>query len=223
MINGETILARKSKEDTEITKNNIIEAALKVFGREGFSGARLEDIAKEAGVTRGAVYHHFENKLGMFSALLNEVANPLTSFLENRISGEPILSIYQFYKRWFVNLEDDQRFRAVFEIIFQKAEHTEKNPSITEQSRNTHLKFRIELKKLIDEAINMNYFDKINDSETATIMMDAYSVGLTEMWLFTPDSFSIKEKSDELILNFLGALGDIDKIKAYLRGKGILI
>ncbi len=56
-------VARKTKEDAEETKDSILEAATKVFMDKGFSNASLEQIAKKAGVTRGAIYWHFKNKM----------------------------------------------------------------------------------------------------------------------------------------------------------------
>lgn len=58
-----------TKEQAEITRKNLLKAGLKVFSGKGFAATRLEDIAKEAGVTRGAIYWHFKNKLELFCTL----------------------------------------------------------------------------------------------------------------------------------------------------------
>lgn len=51
---------RKSKEETEKTRMELLSAAQKVFSSKGHSSATLEEIAGEPGVTRGAIYHHFK-------------------------------------------------------------------------------------------------------------------------------------------------------------------
>src|ERR1700744_1454649 len=50
----------------------ILDAALKVFAEKGVAGARMEDIAARAGVTKGAIYLYFENKKAVFKTLVRE-------------------------------------------------------------------------------------------------------------------------------------------------------
>src|SRR5689334_21141001 len=59
---------------TEETRSRLLYAAAKVFSKGGFEAARLEDIAKEAGHTRGAFYAHFSRKEDLFFALLEQKA-----------------------------------------------------------------------------------------------------------------------------------------------------
>ncbi len=59
---------------TEETRRKLLKAAEKVFAKVGFESARLEDIAKEAGHTRGAFYAHFSRKEDLFFALLEQKA-----------------------------------------------------------------------------------------------------------------------------------------------------
>lgn len=57
------------------TKKNILSAAQKIIAEKGFNKASLADIAREANVTRGAVYWHFENKNELLAALCEEEAS----------------------------------------------------------------------------------------------------------------------------------------------------
>jgi TetR/AcrR family acrAB operon transcriptional repressor len=67
---------RRTKEEADATRRQLMDVALRVFSTRGYSAARLSDIAAEAGVTRGAVYWHFKNKQGLLFAILTEMANP---------------------------------------------------------------------------------------------------------------------------------------------------
>ena len=60
---------RKTKEEAQQTRSNLLNAALNVFYERGVSKASLDEIAKAAGVTRGALYWHFKNKEDLFEAL----------------------------------------------------------------------------------------------------------------------------------------------------------
>lgn len=52
------------------TREHLLEAAAQVFAERGFDGASLDQVAAVAGFTKGAVYSNFENKEGLFLALL---------------------------------------------------------------------------------------------------------------------------------------------------------
>lgn len=69
-------MARKNREEAARTRQKIIKAGASVFCRDGITGATLEAIAREAGVTRGAIYWHFNGKQGLLQALLNEQPLP---------------------------------------------------------------------------------------------------------------------------------------------------
>jgi AcrR family transcriptional regulator len=56
----------------EARPSEILDAALKVFAQKGFAAARMEDIARQAGVTKGTIYLYFENKEAVFKALVRE-------------------------------------------------------------------------------------------------------------------------------------------------------
>jgi AcrR family transcriptional regulator len=57
---------------TAATRGKLIAAAARIFARDGFEAARLEDIAALAGYTRGALYANFNDKEDLFFALLEE-------------------------------------------------------------------------------------------------------------------------------------------------------
>ena len=68
-MNKTAPLSRR-QERTELTRARLIQSAEKVFARDGFEAAKLEEIAADAGYTRGAVYANFQSKENLFLALL---------------------------------------------------------------------------------------------------------------------------------------------------------
>lgn len=56
----------------------VIDAALEVFVADGYEKGRLEDIARRAGVTKSAIYHHFPSKLAILEALIRRDCLPET-------------------------------------------------------------------------------------------------------------------------------------------------
>ncbi|HTN24848.1 MAG TPA: TetR family transcriptional regulator [Solirubrobacteraceae bacterium] len=61
-------------ERTALTRRELLEAAERRFFADGYHGTTLDDIADEAGYTKGAVYSTFRSKAGLFLALFDEVA-----------------------------------------------------------------------------------------------------------------------------------------------------
>lgn len=63
-------MPRRTKQESEATAARITETARTLFAQHGYSGVGLEAVAAEVAVTRGAVYHHFGSKAGLFTAVL---------------------------------------------------------------------------------------------------------------------------------------------------------
>lgn len=59
------------QQRSEETKARILDAAVKRFSISGYNGASVDEICKEAGVSKGAFYHHFPSKQVVFLSLLN--------------------------------------------------------------------------------------------------------------------------------------------------------
>lgn len=73
---------RKNKEETNETINKLIDVARDFFTKHGYADSALEDIAKEAELTRGALYHHFKNKKGLFHVVLETVQKDVAERIE---------------------------------------------------------------------------------------------------------------------------------------------
>jgi AcrR family transcriptional regulator len=101
------------------TRARLLEAAAEVYARRGFSGATLEEVAAEAGFTKGAVYGHFGSKENLLVALVEEhlagqAAEQLELFDRDRVTWERPLAGSE---RWMEQLhERPERFRLFVEL-----------------------------------------------------------------------------------------------------------
>lgn len=73
--------------DTASTKRRLIEAATRQFGASGFDHASLIEIAREGGLTTGAIYHHFGDKRGLFKAVAETIEVEIAAQIEAKISA----------------------------------------------------------------------------------------------------------------------------------------
>jgi hypothetical protein len=62
-------MARKTKEEADKTRHLLLDAAEHLFWEQGVSKTTLASIAEYAGLTRGAIYWHFDNKADLFNAM----------------------------------------------------------------------------------------------------------------------------------------------------------
>jgi AcrR family transcriptional regulator len=69
----------RQAERSEFTRGAILEAARQLFADRGFGGATVDDIARAAGVAKGAVYHHFTTKEDLFEAVFEQVSAQLVT------------------------------------------------------------------------------------------------------------------------------------------------
>jgi AcrR family transcriptional regulator len=101
------------------TRSRLLEAAARVYARRGFNGATLEEVAAEAGFTKGAVYAHFGSKENLLLALMEEhltrqVIEQVGLFDRERITWERPLAGSD---RWMEQLEaDPDPFRLFVEL-----------------------------------------------------------------------------------------------------------
>jgi AcrR family transcriptional regulator len=65
--------------------SDIVAAALLVFGEKGFAGARIEEIAARAGVSKGTVYLYFETKAELFRAVVRDTMTPNLDVIERTV------------------------------------------------------------------------------------------------------------------------------------------
>ncbi|MDO4887248.1 MAG: helix-turn-helix domain-containing protein [Actinomycetaceae bacterium] len=62
-------MPRASAADAARTAERIVQSAAKLFAASGYARVSLDDVAQDAGVTRGAIYHHYRSKKGLFGAV----------------------------------------------------------------------------------------------------------------------------------------------------------
>jgi TetR/AcrR family acrAB operon transcriptional repressor len=130
-------MVRKTKEEAEKTREELIAAARTVFHECGVSRSTLEKIAKAAGVTRGAVYWHFKDKAELFFAMREDVFSPMIertdAFLFSEAYENPLDAIEASLKEFFRVLEDCPVVREVFEIMILRCEYVDEFASVQEE------------------------------------------------------------------------------------------
>jgi AcrR family transcriptional regulator len=81
-------------EQTEATRSALLEAARVSFAEHGYEGTSLDDVARAARTTKGAVYHHFADKRALFRTVYDQLASELVAQIvaESGILSENVRS-----------------------------------------------------------------------------------------------------------------------------------
>ncbi|WP_280414149.1 TetR/AcrR family transcriptional regulator [Nocardia carnea] len=83
-------MPRRSQEDRSRTTRAALEqAGRRLFTERGFAGTSAEQLVTEAGVTRGALHHHYGDKRGLFLAVLEQLETEITTEIENALRAAP--------------------------------------------------------------------------------------------------------------------------------------
>ncbi|MCC6617053.1 MAG: TetR family transcriptional regulator [Anaerolineae bacterium] len=201
-------MVRKTKEEAELTRQAVVMAALKVFSRQGYAATRLEDIADEAGVTRGAIYWHFKNKADLYVELQYRAAERVEQVIAEAIEegGRTIDFLRRMLIRIWSYLEEDEEFRAVQELSLLKSELTpdlqESMGQKLEAVRNQSAKLVVSFRRAMAEGD----IDPRLDAEALARGYYAYLNGMVLMWVLDPSSFSIKQSAPAMADLFLRGL-----------------
>jgi len=183
-------LVRKTREEAEKTRKQIIDAARSVFHRCGVGHTSLEKIAKEAGVTRGAVYWHFRDKADLFFAMREDVFTPLLqrtdSLLFSSDYANPLDAIEASVKEFFRVLDDCPVVREVFEIMILRCEYVQEFVSVQEEVNRPALDFLGKIDTLYVRAAELGTLRAGLDPHTAARDTWAFTSGLLHLLLGCP-------------------------------------
>ena len=199
---------KRTAEEAAVTKQKLLEAALSVFSRQGYKSARLQDIATEADVTRGAIYHHFGNKAGLFMTLIQEAIQRSSNIVPQAIhEGGTFLEIMErIMVRGFELLETDVQVRQTMRLYLF---HTEVDDELSmfdiflkEQTVGTVQNAA----QFMQMGITQGVLRQDLDVETAARAFVAFQNGVIHLWLLDPEAFSIREQASALAGAFLHGL-----------------
>jgi TetR/AcrR family fatty acid metabolism transcriptional regulator len=110
-------------------KEDIINAAIKIFAQKGFYNAKVADVAREAGVADGTIYLYFKNKddllISLFETKMEEILQRFSQTLHDRKSAKE--KLYHFIHFHFQLIEEDQNLAEVFQVELRQSSKFLKN------------------------------------------------------------------------------------------------
>ena len=205
-------MARRTKEEALQTRNDLIDAAELVFELRGVAGASLQEVAKTAGVTRGAVYWHFRDKVDLFNAMMERITLPLEESMacagaNARVSDDPLHILRDSLKEALHKTATDEQTRRVFEIATHQVEYNDEMHAVRER----HLQVRNDCVKqtaqVLQAAAHKQGLKLAMPFSSAALGMHVIADGLIQNWLLEPGAFDLQKAGRQTIDTYLSGLG----------------
>lgn len=202
-------MVRKTKEDALETRNQLLDAAEKVFLEKGFSHASLNDVAGAADLTRGAVYWHFKNKGDLFEAMIERVRLPVETLGDCGAAeghDDPLSQLREFAIQALKETVVNQRRRRVFTILFHKFEYNQEAQAVELRQQAAFMDCLDRVERSLQSAVIKGQLPEKLDVHRGAIAFRAFFSGLLANWLFMPRSFDLELHAVPMVESFFAML-----------------
>lgn len=178
-------MVRRTKAEAAATRTAILDAAEHLFEQHGVSRTSLQDIASAAGVTRGAVYHHFSDKADLFDAMMRRVKLPMeeaAAQLEACTGAHPLARLRALLLTHLERVAGDPQTQRVFEIAMHKVEDVDELSGLRQRHRDAVTQHIATLARCLERADLPAHH---------AVGLHALVSGLLRTWLLDRDAFDL--------------------------------
>jgi AcrR family transcriptional regulator len=179
-----------SPENEALRRQQIVAAAHSVFIKKDYSKVRIEDIAKQAKMSKGAVLYYFETKEDVFLALFEWLTQLVAQRFEKAVTSNqyPIDQIEAVIEQAFDSVKLHRAFfRIYLDCLGQgsrKEEYARINRAFYQACHEQH-------KKIVENGQRCGLFRDI-DADDASLVARGILEGLGVQWLFTGNDANLK-------------------------------
>lgn len=202
-------MVRRTKEESLETRRLIVDAARIMFEQHGVARTSMEQVAAAAGVTRGAIYWHFANKVDLFHAMREEVHVPLTDLSNLALDAahassgvstlDPLERIETFLTLVIEHIANDDTTRSTLRIANFKCEYVDAFAHDLDVACDKYAELRAKLADVYRQARRARLLrDRLSPALAATDTM-VFLLGLVRMWLFDEDGDLVQKRVRQLI------------------------
>ena len=204
-------MARRTKDEAQATRSHILDTAERVFDRHGVSGTSLHEIAKAAGLTRGAIYWHFDDKADLFNAMMERATMPLEEIGRLRSAGGTAATMREL-RDGFVNVLKrvvaDVQMTRVFGIATHKVEYSGEMAAVRERHLRVRNECLADLERTLKAAVRRGELPsrRALPARAAAVGLHALLDGLLQNWMLDPGGFDLVRVGSRALDAYLGGL-----------------
>jgi len=195
-------MATIREEQRALTRRRVLEAAARVFARRGFHGASVQEIAREAGATTGAIYSNFAGKEDLYLAVFDEhVATQIREYTERFARGRGVDERSRGgADYWMAQLRDDPDF---FPLYMEFWAHAIRDPQLRPRFAERFAAFRETFARQVEEgARDVGLEPPPGFAERMGTVLNALGNGLAMEKLTDPDAVPDELLGDTISMIF---------------------
>jgi len=190
------------QQRSEETRGRILDAAVRKFAIAGYDAASVDDICAEAGVSKGAFYHHFPTKQSVFLALMNGWLNMIDVGMEavhQETIPETLIQMTNLLPGVFAAAED--RLPMFLEFWLQAS----RDETIWKAIIAPYRHYQEHFAKLVEAGMDEGSIKSVNPQVAAQVIV-SLAVGLVLQGVLDPHSADwakVAEQSMQILMNGL--------------------
>jgi len=188
---------------SEERRNQILEAAMAVFARQGFDQARMDDVAQEARLSKGALYLYFKSKDAIIAAILQFFFSRMMSRLRDFFESQEQLSVREqllLLNRYYI--EEMNWMAKLVPLSFQFYAVVARQKTVRQFLKQYFKDYRELLAVLIQRGIDQGEFQPVR-AETVAITITALYEGLALLWLVDLEATQWEQIGETALLMLL--------------------
>jgi AcrR family transcriptional regulator len=191
-------------EKKALTRGSLIEAAARAFPRGGYHGTSVEQIAEEAGFSKGAVYSNFESKEDLFLAVFTQYIRKNLAITEQQVSADrPIDDQARESARIYTSRADENREWRILFMEFWVA--AARDPELRQKVAGHYEEFRSEVAELLQRRAREQGIPILLPPEQVATAAVALNEGFILQHFVDPERIS-EESYGSLLALFYGAI-----------------
>ena len=199
-------MVRRTKQEAQATRSHILDTAEQVFERRGVSGTSLHEIAKAAGLTRGAIYWHFEDKADLFNAMMERATMPLEEAGGFSDADMTVAQMRNGLRDVLKRIVADPQMRRVFEIATHKVEYVAEMRAVRERHLSVRGECMVDIERALKAAIRRGELARRMPARAAAIGLHALLDGLIQNWMLDPSGFDLVKVGPQALDAYLAGL-----------------
>lgn len=202
-------MARHTKEEALATRHRLLDAAEVLFQAQGVSQTSLQQIAQQAGATRGAIYWHFKDKADLFNAMMERVTLPLEAAAQatGRSEDDPLREVERVLVAALRLMTTDPQVRRVFEVATHKVEYTQEMRSVQQRHLDARNACVADFERALRLAARRQHVRLAVPAAVAAQGLHALVSGLIQNWLLDPDAFELVQTGRRTFGVYVAGLG----------------
>lgn len=202
-------MARKTKAEAEATRNELLDAAEHLFLTQGVSGTSLQHIADAAGVTRGAVYWHFRDKIDLFNAMFDRFVLPLEE-ADVRFDvddGTPVLPLLRERTlEVFTQIATEPAMQRVVQILLHKVESVGELAGVQARRLQSFDGYRQRLERALRRGQQQGEVTRSVPARQLAVGWHALVDGLIQSWSLNPLGFQLMVEGPPVLDVYLSGM-----------------